>query len=92
MIPLQYYVYYKFDPARIEELRAVVQALFRAVHEATGIQGQWQQRRDDPTTFMEIYADVPDTPAFERVLAQSLDASGFARLGIKRVTEIFRCV
>lgn len=91
MIPLQYYVYYKFDPARIEELRAVVQPLFRAVREATGIQGQWQQRRDDPTTFMEIYADVPDTPAFERVLAQSLAASGFARLGIKRVTEIFRC-
>lgn len=91
MIPLQYYVYYKFDPARIEELRTIVEPLFRLVHEAAGIQGQWQQRRDDPSTFMEIYADVPDTPAFERALAQALDASGFAKLGIHRVTEIFRC-
>ncbi len=91
MIPLQYYVYYKADPGRIDELRAVVQGLFRLVREATGIQGQWQQRRDDPSTFMEIYADVPDTADFERALAQSLDASGFARLGVDRVTEIFRC-
>ena len=91
MIPLQYYVYYKVDPARIEELRVVVEGLFRLVQEATGIRGRWQQRRDDPSTFMEIYADVPDTAAFERALAQSLDASGFAGLGVNRVTEIFRC-
>ena len=91
MNPLQYYVYYKIDPARIEELRSTVQALFGHVHEKTGVQGQWQQRRDDPSTFMEVYADVPDPTAFDRALAQALDKSGFARLGIDRVTEIFRC-
>ena len=91
MNALQYYVYYKFDPARIEELRASVQALFRQVHDATSVQGQWLQRRDDPSTFMETYADVIDVDAFDRALARALEKSAFAGLGIIRVTEIFRC-
>ena len=91
MNALQYYVYYKFDPARIEELRSIVQSVFGHVHASTGTQGQWQQRRDDPSTFMEIYADVTDPDAFERALAQSLEKAGFAHLGVDRVTEIFRC-
>jgi len=88
---LQYYVYYKFDPTRIEELRAVVQSLFGEVREATGIQGQWQQRRDDATTFMETYVDVDDPSAFDQALSHATEKSGFAALGIKRVTEVFKC-
>jgi len=88
---LQYYVYYKFDPARIEELRAVVQSLFSEVRKSTGVQGQWLQRRDDATTFMEIYNDVDDPSVFDRTLALATETSGFSGLGIKRVTEIFKC-
>jgi hypothetical protein len=88
---LQYYVYYKFDPARIEEVRAIVQQTFDEVRNATGVQGQWQQRRDDASTFMEIYLDVADAGQFDRALAQALEKSGFTRLGIQRITEIFRC-
>jgi len=43
-------------------------------------------RRDDPTTYMEVYEDVKDTAAFERVL----EREGVA-LGVQRRTERFVC-
>jgi hypothetical protein len=88
---LQYYVYYKIDASRVEEARSKVAALFREIHSATGIQGQWQRRRDDPGTFMETYLGVTDTVAFERSLNAALEKTGFADLGIARITEIFQC-
>jgi quinol monooxygenase YgiN len=89
--PVHYYVYYKFDPSRIGEVRAVVDALFAEVRTTTGIQGEWQRRRDDPSTFMEIFADVTDADAFGCELQAALDKVGFARLGFPRITEIFQC-
>lgn len=91
MSPVHYYVYYKFDPARIEEVRAVVDALFMELRSATGIQGEWQRRRDDPSTFMEVFADVGDADAFGIALQEALGKVGFARLGFPRITEIFQC-
>lgn len=91
MSALNYYVYYKVDPARVAEVRAVVSALMRRVHAATGAQGEWQRRRDDPATFMETYAKVADAAAFDRILALAVEEAGFSRLGIARVTEIFQC-
>ena len=91
MNALNYYVYYKFDPARLADLRTVVEKLFMQVDAATGIQGEWQRRRDDPSTFMETYSGVTDTTGFDRALASAIEQSGFADLGIQRVTEIFQC-
>ncbi len=91
MNTIDYYVYYKFDPSRIENVRLVVEALFDEVHAQTDVQGRWQRRRDDPSTFMEIYANVADAAAFERALHSALDKAGFARLGIARITEVFQC-
>ena len=91
MSALNYYVYYKVDPARVAEMRAVVEKLFLRVHAATGVQGEWQRRRDDPSTFMEIYSHVVDAAAFDRALAAGLEEAGFALLGIARVTELFQC-
>ena len=91
MSALQYYVYYKFDPVRIGEVREVVQSVFREVHAATGVQGQWQQRRDDPSTFMETYLAVTDSRAFERTLEEALHKTGFLKLDIQRITEVFKC-
>lgn len=88
---LQYYVYYKIDPARSAELRATVDALFEEVRAATGIRGRLQRRRDDPATWMELYADVAAGSGFDTALAAALEKSGFARLGVPRVTEIFTC-
>ena len=91
MSALNYFVYYKFDPARIADLRTVVEKVFLRVDATTGIQGQWQRRRDDRSTFMEIYSNVTDGAAFDRALASALEESGFAQLGIQRATEIFQC-
>ena len=91
MSALNYYVYYKVDPARVAAVRAVVEALMRRVHAATGVQGEWQRRRDDPATFMETYANVTDTADFDKALAGALEETGFTQLGIARVTEIFEC-
>jgi len=89
--PVHYYVYYKSDPSRIAELRATVEKLFESVQAATGVRGEWQRRRDDPATFMETFRNVEDAGAFDRALAAAAEDSGFSRLGISRVTEIFRC-
>ena len=91
MNTLNYYVYYKADPARVEELRALVEALFREVEAATGIRGQWQRRRDDPSTFMEIYLDVPLSCEFRATLEKAVRSVEFSRLVSERIVEVFQC-
>ena len=43
------------------------------------------RRRDDPTTYMEVYEAVQDEAAFEAVLYRE-----GAKLGVARVVEAFR--
>jgi hypothetical protein len=88
---VNYYVYYKFDAGRVDEVRVAVDALFAQISSATGIEGTWQRRRDDPSTFMETFMNVPDADAFDRALNAATVTSGFSKLGIARVTEIFQC-
>jgi hypothetical protein len=44
------------------------------------------RRRDDPSTCMEVYEDVPDTAAFEALLERE-----GAKLGVQRTIERFIC-
>lgn len=81
-----YYVYYKLQDRTGESLRAEVEALFEAVHRATGVRGRWMRRRDEPSTYMEVYEGVADEAAFERVLKQESD-----KLKLQRHTERFVC-
>jgi Domain of unknown function (DUF4936) len=74
------------DPARLAELRAAVERLFGALERECGVRGRWMHRRDDPTTYMEVYEGVKDTAAFERVLERE-----GAKLGVQRRTERFVC-
>jgi hypothetical protein len=74
------YCYYRADPAQIKALRNAVDALFRAVSENFSVQGRWLQRRDDPATCMEIYADVANVDALGQFLRQECERSGFRRL------------
>ena len=74
------------DPARLDELRSAVQRLFSEVERKCSVRGRWMRRRDDPTTYMEVYEDVSDAAAFEEVLERE-----GAKLGVPRRLERFVC-
>lgn len=81
-----YYVYYKVAAQDVNRLRGAVRSLFEAIEKECGVRGRWMQRRDDPSTFMEVYEDVGDTAAFEAVLERE-----GAKLGVQRKLERFVC-
>jgi hypothetical protein len=81
---LNYYVYYKVAPERANEVRSQVKALFALIEKQTGIRGRWMRRRDDPTTYMEVFEDVKDEVTFEALLADE-----GARFGVQRKVERF---
>lgn len=81
---MNYYVYYKLDPAQAEASREKVQAIFDAIERRLGVRGRWMRRRDDAATFMEVYEGIGDAAAFEALL----DQEG-VRLGVPRKVERF---
>jgi quinol monooxygenase YgiN len=83
---LNYYVYYKIDPAHSAALRPLVDALFKKIEKECGVCGRWMRRRDDPSTYMEVYEGVNDEQAFEALLAREAPA-----LGPERRVERFVC-
>ncbi|MFZ1908865.1 MAG: DUF4936 family protein [Burkholderiales bacterium] len=86
------YVYYKVDPERLRDLRDVVEQLFTAIQREDGVLGRWQRRRDDPTTYMEVYSDVQDAARFEALLAREcarLRVDRYLPPGSARRVELF---
>lgn len=81
-----YYVYYRVDPARRDELRRAIERVFAVVERETGVRGRWMHRRDEPATFMEVYEGVTDERAFEALLERET-----AALDLDRHTESFVC-
>lgn len=81
-----YYVYYRVDPARLAELRVAVERLFAEVERGIGVRGRWMRRRDEATTYMEVYEGVKDEQAFEALLARES-----AAFGLERKVERFVC-
>ena len=72
---MNYYVYYKVSSAQLDQVRPRVQDLFRQAKLNFGVSGRWMRRRDDPTTYMEVYEDVRDEAGFEALLER--EAAGF---------------
>ena len=83
---MNYYVYYKIGPERVAELRSLVQSLFLVIEKHCGVRGRWMRRRDDPSTYMEVYEGVQDEAAFEALLERE-----GAKLGVPRKVERFVC-
>ena len=81
-----YFVYYRVEAARVAAVRAQVETMFEAIERATGVRGRWMRRRDEPSTYMEVYEDVSDEQAFEALLARET-----APLGLDRHVERFQC-
>jgi hypothetical protein len=88
-----YYIYYRVPPNNAERAHSAVGALQRELSEATGIGGRLLRRRDDDTTWMEIYEGVPESARFEAKLAELVERHGVLALlapGSSRKQEVFR--
>ncbi len=59
--------------------------LFTVVARECGVRGRWMHRRDDATTYMEVYEGVKDDAAFQAVLERE-----GAKLGVPRKLEVFK--
>ena len=81
-----YYVYYRVDAARLATVRKEIERMFATIERACGVRGRWMRRRDEATTYMEVYEDVADEAAFEALLARET-----AALGLERHVERFVC-
>ena len=79
-----FYVYYRVDDRSVEAVSLSVRNLFSKIKAQTQIQGRWLRRRDDPSTYMEVYEGVADGKAFEALLER--ETAGF---GPPRKTETF---
>lgn len=92
---VDYYIYYRIEAEHTAALAAAVADLQAALLEATGITGRLRRRLDDPLTWMEIYEQVADGPAFEAVLDQLVTEHAllsFLAPGTTRTIERFRRV
>ena len=81
-----YYVYYRVDPTRVAALRTDIENLFDKIQNQSGVRGRWMRRRDEPTTYMEVYEGVKDNKVFEALLDRES-----AKLGLERKVERFVC-
>ena len=81
---MNYYVYYKVSAAQLDQVRPRVEDLFRRAKLDFGVTARWMRRRDDPTTYMEVYEDVGDEAGFEALLERE-----GAKLGVARKVERF---
>ena len=71
-------MYYRVRDAAPAAAR--VAALLAAVAARTGLRGVLQRRADDPSTWMEVFAPVPDVAAFLQVLATCEVEAGVAEV------------
>ena len=76
---MNYYVYYKVDAARLPAVRISVNGLFLKVEKRFHLRGRWMRRRDDPSTYMEVYEGVQDAAAFEAFMERETAAMGLER-------------
>ena len=76
--PTWYYIYYRVAAQRADEAAHAVRGLLQQVEARSGVVGRRLCRRDDPLMWMEIYENVADAAAFERVLSRAVEASGLA--------------
>ena len=88
--PTHFYVWYTVT-GDLHAAVGAVGAMFDALRERTGVVGRLLARRDDPSTWMEIYEDVADPLGFERALGALAAEHGVLAFveGGKRHTERF---
>ena len=58
--------------------------MFAVIERQCGVRGRWMRRRDDPSTYMEVYEGIEDAAKFEALLEREA-----APLGLQRRVERF---
>ena len=92
---LNFYIYYRVPAQNADRARAAVNALQRELSDNAGVGGRLLRRRDDETTWMEIYENVQDGARFEAELAKLVERHRLAGLlvpGSSRKQEVFRAL
>lgn len=85
------YIYYRVDPACTDAAAQGVDAVLRAMQAFCGPPPRVMRRCDDPATWMEIYEDIADWPAFLAALERATSQAGIAScLAGDRHLECFR--
>ncbi len=74
-----FYVYYRIS-ADTPAARATIAALMAEVEARTGVSGRLLVRRDDASTWMEVYAPVTRATSFVRILERLAGEFGAAAL------------
>jgi hypothetical protein len=75
-LSLSYYIYYRV--AQPAQARTLVRDIQAALKSRMDIAGRLLTKRDDPTTWMEIYEGVGEASAFEQCLAAAVQETNFA--------------
>lgn len=72
------YVYYRIQPERTDDALLRAAGLMQAMRTFCGLPPRMMQRCDEPATWMEIYEDIADWPAFVSALDRATAESGLA--------------
>ena len=92
MSPSHYYIYYPVRMGMEADLARELYNLQAEILAFTGVGGRFLRKADDPWTWMEIYENVIDPPAFDAVLEGAVVRHGLERFleaGGHRHTERF---
>jgi len=92
-VTLSYYVYYRVPAENVDRARAAVESIQRELSGVSGVTGRLLRRRDDASTWMEVYEKVPDAARFEAQLSALVERHALAALlvpGSSRKLEVFR--
>ncbi len=87
-----YYIYYRVKDDDAAETETHIRAMQARLACRSSINGRLLKRRDDPSTWMEIYENVADSNNFEHQLARAVsefDVDMFLTGDGRRVTECF---
>ena len=78
--PVNFYCYYRIDPARSTLARGIAARIFRVVEARHGVLGRLFQGERESALWMEVYEQVREPDRFERDLAALCESQGFASL------------
>ncbi|HMK14684.1 MAG TPA: DUF4936 family protein [Burkholderiales bacterium] len=91
-MPVNFYIYYRVNPAGAVALEARIHEMQAALHNQNGIAGRLLKKRDEPLLWMEVYENVDDAESFEDAMVRIVEEyriRQFLEPGSQRHSECF---